>query len=77
MNTDTYRVIFLDIDGVLNHREWFRRHTDQLDDINDIDPVAVARVQNRWGTYDNALPWLRELAAACRRYPKATVRVSK
>lgn len=43
----TFRVIFLDIDGVLNHRGWFlsRSHAADGDDITDIDPEAVARVQ--------------------------------
>lgn len=32
---------------------------------------------NGWGTYEHALPWLREVAEAFRKYPKATIRVSK
>jgi hypothetical protein len=32
---------------------------------------------NFWGTYKQALPWLREVAAAFRKYPNATIRVSK
>jgi hypothetical protein len=31
---------------------------------------------NGWGGYDSALEWLGKLIAACRRYPKAVVRVS-
>lgn len=30
---------------------------------------------NGWGSYDDAVPWLERLIAACRRYPNATVRV--
>ena len=32
---------------------------------------------NGWGKYDDALPWLREVAEAFRKYPKATIRISK
>lgn len=32
---------------------------------------------NGWGTYDQFLPWLRNLLAACERYPKAFVRASR
>jgi hypothetical protein len=31
---------------------------------------------NGWGSYDSALEWLGKLIAACRRHPKAVVRVS-
>lgn len=48
MNIETYRVIFLDFDGVLNSREYMKsrpaEHAD-FDDIDDVDPDAVARVQ--------------------------------
>lgn len=46
MNFDTYRIIFLDIDGVLNHRDYFRRMPrEQQEDIEDIDPDCVACLQ--------------------------------
>lgn len=32
---------------------------------------------NGWGKYDDARPWLRELAEACRRYPLADIRISR
>lgn len=32
---------------------------------------------NGWGTYKDALPWLQEVCEAFRKYPKATIRVSK
>ena len=32
---------------------------------------------NGWGVYENALPWLREVVAACEENPDATIRVSK
>lgn len=32
---------------------------------------------NGWGTYDQALPWLQSVVEAFRRFPKATIRVSK
>ncbi len=30
---------------------------------------------NGWGSYDSALAYLQNLALACRRHPKATIRV--
>lgn len=32
---------------------------------------------NGWGTYKDALPWLQEMVAGCRRYPKALIGVSR
>lgn len=32
---------------------------------------------NRWGTYDQFLPWIEKYLAACREYPDAEVRVSR
>lgn len=32
---------------------------------------------NGWGTYKDALPWLERLTEACRRYPDASIRISK
>ncbi len=32
---------------------------------------------NGWGTYEQALPWLEKVTEAFRRYPKATIRVSR
>ncbi len=32
---------------------------------------------NGWGSYETALPFLRDVLAACRRYPKATVGVRR
>ena len=58
----------------------------------DIWPVVAAGVEymranreacekhnapNGWGLYEHALPWLERLAEACRKYPRATVRVSR
>jgi len=33
--------------------------------------------ENKWGTYDDFLPWLRELLAACEKNPDAEVSVSR
>ncbi len=32
---------------------------------------------NGWGTYKDALPWVAKLVEACRRYPRATIGVSR
>lgn len=32
---------------------------------------------NGWGTYEQFLPWLRELLAACEEHPNAEIRVSR
>lgn len=32
---------------------------------------------NRWGTYENALPWLRSVLSACTEYPDGVIRISK
>ena len=32
---------------------------------------------NGWGKYEHALPWLRGVIAACRKYPTATLRCSR
>jgi hypothetical protein len=41
-----FRVIFLDIDGVLNSRAWWRRRpSKEHRPHNELDPEAVARVQ--------------------------------
>ncbi len=40
------RVVFLDIDGVLNSATWFREHGESvLDDAGHLDPAACVRVQ--------------------------------
>jgi hypothetical protein len=43
------------------------------------DPDAFKRhdAPNGWGLYENAVPWLRRLLAACEEHPNATIRVSK
>lgn len=33
--------------------------------------------RNGWGTYEDFLPWVRGVLAACERYPKAKVRASR
>lgn len=33
--------------------------------------------ENGWGDYDGALQWLGDYAEACRKYPKAVIRVSR
>ena len=33
--------------------------------------------ENGWGTYEQFLPWLEELLAACQDHPKATVEASR
>jgi hypothetical protein len=37
------------------------------------DPRAYKALEpeNKWGTYDNFVPWLEALLAACRKYPHA------
>lgn len=32
---------------------------------------------NGWGSYDGFVPWVREYLEACKRYPDATVEVSR
>jgi hypothetical protein len=32
---------------------------------------------NGWGTYEQFIPWLKELLEACRQYPDATVSASR
>lgn len=32
---------------------------------------------NGWGTYDNFLPWLKELLEVCNKYPNAKIEVSR
>lgn len=32
---------------------------------------------NAWGTYEDFVPWLEKLLAACKEYPDAIVRVSR
>lgn len=44
--TQPFRVIFLDIDGVLNSHDWWKRRPEKGDrPHNEIDPDAVARLQ--------------------------------
>lgn len=44
--TQPFRIIFLDIDGVLNSHDWWKRRPHQDNrPHNEIDPDAVARVQ--------------------------------
>jgi hypothetical protein len=38
-------VVFLDIDGVLNSHDWYKRRPSRERPINEIDPDAAARVQ--------------------------------
>lgn len=39
------RVVFLDIDGVLNSLDWYQRRVGRAGPDDEIDPAAVARVQ--------------------------------
>ena len=32
---------------------------------------------NGWGLYENAVPWLAEIVAACREYPQGVLRCSR
>lgn len=32
---------------------------------------------NRWGSYKSALPWLEEFTTACKKYPKAVIKISR
>jgi hypothetical protein len=32
---------------------------------------------NGWGMYEHFMPWLREYLAACKKYPNATIEVSR
>lgn len=32
---------------------------------------------NRWGVYENFVPWCQEYLFACKKYPKARIRVSR
>lgn len=41
------------------------------------DECRAHDARNGWGTYKDALPWLQRLIEACRRYPKAEIRVSR
>lgn len=41
------------------------------------DECKKHNAPNGWGLYEHAVPWLQKLIAACRRYPKATVKVSR
>lgn len=42
-----------------------------------VDACRKLDSQNGWGTYKDALPWLEDLVAACRRFPDAVIRISK
>lgn len=33
--------------------------------------------KNKWGTYDQFVPWLREVLETCENYPNADIRVSR
>ena len=33
--------------------------------------------ENGWGTYDQFLPWLKELLEECQTYPNAYIRISR
>lgn len=39
-------VIFLDVDGVLNSRDWYRSQRDYSDDRRHFDPAAVSRLNS-------------------------------
>lgn len=41
------------------------------------DEYRALNAQNEWGTYGQALPWLREVLAAFERYPDGKIRISK
>lgn len=43
---------------------------------DDPERFRAMNPKNRWGDYESALVWLREILAACRTYPKARVYVS-
>lgn len=32
---------------------------------------------NKWGTYDDFVPWLKDYLEACEKYPDATIRISR
>lgn len=41
------------------------------------DKYKEFSASNGWGTYEQFLPWLRELLQACKEYPDAIVSVSR
>lgn len=43
------------------------------------DPARFRKfnASNGWGTYDDALPWLRNVLAACKEHPTAIIRISR
>lgn len=43
------------------------------------DPERFRKLdaKNKWGTYDNFVPWLERLLGACREWPNAEVKVSR
>lgn len=48
-------------------------------DLLETDPSRFERLNaaNGWGTYEQFLPWVREVLSACVRNPQARVRVSR
>lgn len=43
------------------------------------DPDSFRQLEpdNKWGTYDDFLPWLEQYLQACKDYPEAEVRASR
>lgn len=47
--------------------------------LMEADPAHFKKFDsdNGWGTYDQFVPWLKELLEACQEYPDATIEVSR
>lgn len=43
----------------------------------DPERFSALSASNGWGTYEQALPWLREVVTAFKEYPDATLRCSR
>lgn len=48
-------------------------------DMMEADPHRFINfnAENKWGTYDQFLPWVKDYLDACRKFPAAIIRVSR
>jgi hypothetical protein len=53
---------------------WLRSAVEAME-ANPEEYIAL-NPENGWGSYDTALPWLKELLAECIAHPDAVIRVS-
>ena len=46
-------------------------------DLMKMNPELYKQLEpeNKWGTYDNFIPWLEKLLEACKAYPESSVNV--